>query len=92
MTTRHSPLRILKEQAERIAEMICKAERGEPVDATFAAKIAEARANESVKIGIVMDDKIITLDLPWPVIRRSGKAGLSAYILEQMRETRRVIN
>lgn len=92
MTTKHSPLRILRAQADRIADMICKTERGEPVDASFAAKIAEARSKEAVKIGIVMDDKVITLELPWSVIRSSGRVALAAYVLDQMRETRRVIN
>lgn len=92
MTSKHSPVGVLKAQADRIADMICTAERGEPVDTNFAAKIAAARDHESIKIGIVMDDKIITLHLPWSVIRSSGQAGLSAYILDQMRETRRAIN
>lgn len=89
MTTKHSPLRVLKAQADKIAETIMKAERGEPVyDMRFAAKIAEARMQESLKVGIVMDDKVITIELPWETIRSSGEVGLSEYIVRQMREMR----
>jgi hypothetical protein len=88
MTTRHSPLRELKAQADKIAATIAAAERGEVVDVEFAQKIAVARSRESFKIGIVMDDKVITIDLPWETIRASGEVGLSEYILRQMRESR----
>lgn len=92
MTNKNSPLRVLKQQADQIAATICAAERGEPIDAMFAEKISVARNQEAVKVGIVMDDKIVTLELPWSVIRSSGRVGLAEYILNQMRETRRVLN
>ncbi|MDI3335842.1 hypothetical protein QKW60_05455 [Defluviimonas aestuarii] len=92
MTTKHSPLRVLKAQADEIAATICAAERGEAIDVQFAAKLEEARGKESVSVGIVMDDKIVRLDLPWSVIRSSGRVGLAEYILGQMRETRRAVH
>lgn len=92
MTTKKSPLRVLKHQADKIASIICAAERGDPIDAQFAKKLQEARASESVSVGIVMDDKIVKLDLPWSVIRHSGQDGLSEYILAQMCEARQALH
>lgn len=91
MTTKRSPLRVLEAQAEKIAATIKAAERGEPVPATFAEKLVEAREKETVSVGIVMDDKVVKLDLPWATIRSTSKSGLAEYILGLMRETRRVV-
>jgi hypothetical protein len=88
MTTKHSPLSALKAQSDKIAATLKAAERGEKIDARFAEKIAEARNKESFKVGIVMDDKVITIDMPWALIRASSEVGLSEYVLKQMRETR----
>lgn len=86
MTTKHSPPSVLKRQADQIAATLKKAERGEKIDARFAEKVAAARAKEGIKVGVVMDDKVITLDLPWATIRGTTEAGLSEYILRQMQE------
>jgi hypothetical protein len=88
MTTAHSPLRVLKGQADRIAAAIKAAERGEKIDVRFAEKIEAARKRESFKIGVVMDDKVITIDIPWQTIRATSEVGLAQYILKQMREER----
>lgn len=92
MTTKHSPLSALKAQADKIAAMIKAAERGEQIDARFAEKLAAARAKESFKVGIVMDDKVITIEMPWSTIRDTNECGLAEYILKQMRETRDVVH
>lgn len=86
MTTAHSPLSRLKAQADKIAATIKEAERGEKIDVRFAEKIDAAHAKESFKVGIVMDDKVITIEMPWATIRESSEAGLAEYILDQMRE------
>lgn len=90
MTTALSPLRVLKAQADKIAQQIAAAERGEPLpDVRFAAKLREARAKkESVVVGVVMDDKLLKITLPWATIRDCGEVALSAYILRAMREER----
>ena len=88
MTTGHSPLIALKAQADKIAAILKAAERGEKIDVRFAEKIDAARAKESFKVGIVMDDKIITIEMPWATIRSTDEAGIAEYILEQMREAR----
>lgn len=86
MTTAHSPLSAIKAQADKIAASLKAFERGEKIDVPFAQKIAAARGQASIKIGIVMDDKIITIDIPWAIIRRTGEVGLAEYIVKQMRE------
>jgi hypothetical protein len=88
MTTKHSPLSALKAQADKIAATLKAAERGEKTDIRFAEKVAAARNKESFKVGIVMDDKIITIEMPWATIRATSEAGLSEYIVKQMRELR----
>ncbi len=88
MTTKHSPLSALKAQADKIAQTLKAAERGEKIDVRFAEKINEARGKESFKVGIVMDDKIITIEMPWATIRATSEVGLSEYIVKQMREAR----
>lgn len=92
MTTKHSPLSALKAQADKIAKTLKAAERGEKIDVRFARKLDEARSKESFKVGIVMDDKVITVEMPWATIRTTSEVGLAEYILNQMRETRNVVN
>lgn len=92
MTTKHSPLSALKAQADKIAATLKAAERGDKIDARFAEKIAEARTKASFKTGIVMDDKVIIVEMPWTTIRETTEAGLAEYILGQMREARDAVN
>lgn len=88
MTTKHSPLSVLKAQADKIAQTLAAAERGEKIDVRFAEKIAAARGKDAIKVAIVMDDKVIFIEIPWATIRSAGEAGLSEYIVNQMREVR----
>lgn len=88
MTTSQSPLRVLKAQADKVAATLKAAERGEPIDIRFAEKIAAARGRESFKFGIVMDDKVITIDMPWELINNTSEVGIAEYILKQMRGAR----
>lgn len=92
MTTKNSPLHLLKRQADQMAGMIKAFERGEKIDVRFAAKLEEARGRDSFKMGIVMDDKIITIDMLWATVRSTSEAGLSEYIVNQMREASDVVN
>jgi hypothetical protein len=82
----HSPLSALKRQADRIALLLKAAERGEAIHGgQLAVKIKDARAKPNLKVGIFMDDKLITIDMPWSTIRNTSEVGLAAYILKQMR-------
>lgn len=91
MTTKNSPIHVLKAQADKIAATLKAAERGDKIDVRFAEKITEARARGFFKVGVVMDDKVITIDMPWATIRDTDQAGIAEYILGQMREARDAI-
>jgi hypothetical protein len=88
VTTARSPLRQLKAQADKMAELLKKAWRGEPIDVQYAHKIAEARGREEIVFGVVMDDKVIQITMPWKLIEETSQAGLSEFILKQMRGNR----
>lgn len=89
MSTAHSPLRQLQAEADRIAKKLKAMERGDPDDAPDPlGKVAAARTRESITIGLVMDDKILQMEIPWATIAATSEAGMAAFILKHMRETR----
>ena len=88
MTTSQSPLRVLKAQADKIAQIIKAVERGENSIEDRGGKIAAARNRDTFKVGVVMDDKVITIDMAWATIRANSEVGLAEYILKLMRGTR----
>jgi hypothetical protein len=90
MTTARSPLRVLKAQADKIAMALKAAERGETIATDPAGKIAAARTRESVTFAVVMDDKVLKIELPWATVRETSEVGIAEYILKQMREARDV--
>lgn len=90
MTTAQSPLRVLKAQADNIAKVVKAVERGENPIEDRGGKFAAARNKNSVIFGVVMDDKVLKIDMPWTVIRETSEVGLAEYILNQMREARDV--
>lgn len=92
MTTAHSPLRVLKAQADKIAATLKAAERGEKIDVRFAEKIEVARHEARFQAGIVMDDKIIMIEMPWETIRSISEVVLAKHILNLMREARDTVN
>ena len=92
MTTSHSPLRVLKAQADKIAAMLKAVDRGEKIDVRLAEKIEAACGKENIKFGVVMDDKVVTVDMPWAILRETSEVGLAEYILKQMRGARDAVN
>jgi hypothetical protein len=92
MTTKNSPLARLKAQADQIAQTLKAAERGEKIDVRFAARIAAARGQSRIEFAVVMDDKILTIDMPWTLIRATSAAGIAEYIVSQMREARHAVH
>lgn len=86
MTTKHSPLRELRRQSDLIAQKLKAAERGE-----IAFK-DDARNKENVKVGVVMDDKVLQIEISWELVRSSSEAAISEFVLKHMRETRETIN
>lgn len=92
MTTSLSPLRVLKRQADEIARIIKASERDEYGDAAWRRKVKLARAKPTLSVGVVMDDKNITVELPWSTIRESSEVGLAEYVLKLMRGTREAVH
>lgn len=85
MSTSQSPLRVLKAQADIVARRLKAAERGERIDTQFAKSIEMARGRSEFKCGIVMDDKVIIVTVPWSIIRESSEVALAAWILKYMK-------
>lgn len=90
MTTSHSPLRVLKAQADMIAKTIKAVERGENPVEDRGGKIAAARHKPGIKVGVVMDDKVLIVEMTWATIRESSEVGLAEYILKHMRDSREI--
>lgn len=78
MTTSQSPLSLLKSQAEKIAASLKALSRNQ----------SNAVDRKSIKFAVVMDDKIVTIDMPWIVVRETSEAALAEYILRQMQGAR----
>lgn len=91
MTTARSPRRTLMAQAKLCATTLKAAERGDKIVVNHGDKIAAARSNESVTFAVVMDDKILKIEMAWATIRDTSKAGIAEYIFNQMREARETI-
>lgn len=83
MTTKASPYRQLKGQADKIAKAL-----KDPNTAQMKA----ARQKPVFKAGIVMDDKVLTLEMPWTVIDTTSEAALAEYIVDRMREAKDVVH
>jgi len=92
MTTSHSPRSALKVQADKIAATLKAAERGDKIDVQFAEKISAVRPKDRLKIAIAMDDKIITIEMAWVMIRDTNEASLAEYILKQMQNDGAAVN
>lgn len=88
MTTSRSPLRVLKAQADTIAKTIKAVERGENPVEDRGGKIAAARNKPGFKVGVVMDDKVLIVDMSWTTISETSEVGLAEFILKHMRDSR----
>lgn len=92
MTTSTSPLRVLKAQADTIAKTIKAVERGENPIEDRGGKIAAALAKPTVKFAVMMDDKLLSIEMSWATIRESSETGMAEWILKHMRESREATN
>jgi hypothetical protein len=88
MTTTHSLRKVLKKQASIIAKKIKMIERGELTDDP-QGRFAEALKKGSVAFGIIMDDKVIKIEMTTEFIKATSEDELVALILKTMRETMR---
>ncbi len=87
MTTARSPLRKLRAQADNIAAMLKAAERGETIVGgnTLTFKRED---KPTIKFCVAMDDKALIIEMAWVTIKDTSEAGLSEYIMRQMRDQR----
>lgn len=92
MSTSRSPLRKLKAEADQCAARLKALSRGEPVEGDTAGKVAAALNRPSITFGVVMDDKVLKIEMPWAAIREHSEAGLSEFILKHMRGQRDAIH
>lgn len=91
MTTSQSPLRVLKAQADKIAKTVKAIDRGEKVEGDPLGKIEASKARGVFKFAVVMDDKIIALEMAWATIGAHSEVGLAEYILKLMRGSRETV-
>lgn len=93
MTTSQSPLRVLKAQADKIAKTVKAIERGEKVEGDDPlGKIEASKVRGIFNFAVVMDDKIISLEMAWATISAHSEVGLAEYILKLMRGSREAVN
>ena len=88
MTTSLSPFRVLKAQATKIAQTLKGIERGELVGAEYEGLALALQAGQ-IKFGVVMDDKLITIEMTTAQIREVSQNALVEMILKHMRGHRR---
>lgn len=89
MTTARSPLRVLKAQADKIAQALKATERGQtPFTKDPEGKIAAALKTDRIVFAVAMDDKILKITMTWATIKETSEVGIAEYILKQMRELR----
>lgn len=88
MSTSHSPLNKLRAEADRCAAKLKSMARGEDVDGDLLGKVVAALARPSITFGVVMDDKVLKIEMSWGAIRDHSEASLSAFILKHMRGSR----
>lgn len=79
MTTKNSPVSELKRQAKEMVRQLRIA------NAT-RVRIPPAMRAKSIKFGIVMDDKVLTIEMDWSAIDESTDVQLVEFIVKQMRE------
>lgn len=92
MTTSQSPLRVLKAQADKIAATVKAIDRGEKVEGDPLGKIEASKLAGVFNFAVVMDDKIIRLEMAWATISAHSEVGLAEYILKLMRGSREAVN
>lgn len=73
MTTKDTPREELKVQSDKIAKAL-------------KAMCDTPRAKSYIKFALVMDDKLLSIEIPWQTIDDTTEEALSEYILLQMQE------
>lgn len=92
MTTARSARRLLQKQADTVAFKLKQAERGRLLGTKHDEKIIAARAKESVTFAIVMDDKVLKVEMTWTKIRDTSEEGIAEFIVNQMMEAKHAVH
>lgn len=87
MTTSRSPLRAIKQQADRVARVLKAADRGEYAGVD-GEKMRASEARGFVRFALVMDDKTLVVEMAWAAIREASESAISAYLVKCMKEQR----
>ena len=82
----------LKDQAATIAAALKRLEQGEPQvrdpHGLFinepTSKIIAACSLSGVTFAVLMDEKMVTIEIPWVTIRDSSEKGIAEFVLRQM--------
>lgn len=85
MSTSSSPAWKLKAEADKMARMLKSAELGEKLPNDPAGKMAAARKTDRIKFALVMDDKILTIEMTWARIKEMREREISEFIVGHMR-------
>ena len=86
------PDKHVREQADRIAETLKRAERGEMIADNMGRKIAISPTRSSVKFAVAMDDKSLIIEMPLAMIKDMSEHAISEYLLKHMRATRDTVH
>lgn len=92
MTTAKSPPQQIRAQAHKIAETLKRAAAGERIANDPLGKIEASKARGYVDFAIVMDDKIVKIQVPWGTIEALELPLLCDFIFDQMSEAKHAAN
>lgn len=91
MTTSRSPIEDLRRQAETTAKILKLASTGARMPNDRGGRIAAAQASDRITFAVVMDDKVLQVEMLWSVIRASDEAAIAELILDAMRGEHRTV-
>jgi len=88
MTTAKSPTHQLRVQAHKIADSLKRAAGVEKIASDPLGKIEASKARGFIDFVIVMDDKILKIEIPWQTIKELPLPLLCDFIFDQMSEAK----
>lgn len=92
MTTVKSPPHQLRAQAHKIAESLKALAAGNATVNDPLGKIEASKARGYIDFAIVMDDKVLKIEIPWTKISELTQPMLCDFIFDLMSEGKHVAN
>lgn len=93
MTTSKSPPDVIRAQAHRIAETLKKVADGGIINVSDPnGKLKASLEKGVVDFGIVMDDKIVKIEIPWETVRVHTQQSLCDWIFRLMSDIHKNAN